>query len=78
MSFLQANLKDTFDFIVQNSVPPNMSSHLHPGLSTEGEPFHFFYEVLDNIRSVVYEDTNVYHPQIARYAVRNKINLKKD
>ncbi|KAL5481708.1 hypothetical protein EMCRGX_G021936 [Ephydatia muelleri] len=60
---MTANLKDTFDFIVQNSVPPNTSCH--PGLSKEGEPFHFFYEVLENIRSVVYEDTNVYHPHIA-------------
>lgn len=58
-------MKDTFEFIVQNCAPPNTTSH--PGLSKEGEPFHFFYDVLDSIRSVVYEDALVYHPQIARY-----------
>ena len=60
----QECVKSTFDFIIQNSIIEDNSSH--PGLSTAGTPFQFFYSVIKQMKSVIHEDRNVYAPCISR------------
>lgn len=63
-------MRNTFDFIVQNSVPAGNSGQ-HPGLSTTGKPFQFFYDLLEQIKSVIYEDKAIYSSTIAKCVVEN-------
>ena len=63
---LQECLKGTFDFIVQNCVPADNASD-HPGLNTSVKPFQFFYQLLQQVQSVIYEDRVVYSPLISKY-----------
>ena len=59
-------MKSTFDFIVQSNVPEDLPNDLHPGLSTAGKPFQFFYSILQQMKSVIYEDRTVYAPLISK------------
>jgi len=63
-------MRNTFDFIVQNSVPAGNSGQ-HPGLSTTGKPFQFFYDLLEQIKSVIYEDKAIYSSTIAKFVSFN-------
>ena len=62
----QECMKSTFDFIVQNCLPEGHEAHQHPGLSKAGKPFQFFYDLLKQIRSVIFEDKEIYGPTIAQ------------
>ena len=62
----QECMKSTFDFIVQNCLPEGHEGHQHPGLSKAGKPFQFFYDLIKQIRSVIFEDKEIYGPTISQ------------
>ncbi len=61
---MQACMKNTFDFIVQEMVPEGY--HGHPGLRKTDQPLNFFYQLLMSIQTVVNEDRKVYWPHLAK------------